>query len=92
MAEYTDIQVLKRDGTREPFDPDKIVRVTQAAGLDPDQAKKLAGEIADWAQKSGLSQLTTLQLRDLVIGKLHKYDEAAAKMFVWYQMTKLKDT
>jgi transcriptional regulator NrdR family protein len=83
-----DTKVVKRDGVVEDFDTNKIIRVVVAAGLDEEKAKLLSAEIADWVSKSGLPQLTSLQLRDIVIGKLHKYDESAAKMYVWYQTTK----
>lgn len=83
-----DVKVIKRDGVIEQFDQTKIARVAVAAGLDEEKAKLLSQEIADFIQKSGLTQFTSLQIRDMVSGMLHKYDESAAKMYVWYQSTK----
>jgi transcriptional regulator NrdR family protein len=83
-----DVKVIKRDGVIEDFDTNKIVRVAVAAGLDEEKAKIMAEEITNWIEKSEIKQLTSLQMRDIVIGKLHKFDEAAAKMYVWYQSTK----
>lgn len=83
-----DTKVVKRDGKIEDFDTEKIVRVVMAAGLDEDKAKVLAGEIAAWVTETKPEKLTSIQLRDIVIGKLHKFDEASAKMYIWYQSTK----
>ena len=44
------IQVIKKDGSLEDFEKDKIERVTTAAGLSQDQAKKLADDIGKWAE------------------------------------------
>jgi transcriptional regulator NrdR family protein len=83
-----DVKVVKRDGVIEDYDPNKIIRVAVAAGLDEQKAKIMSDEITIWVEKSGIKQFTSLQLRDIVTGKLHKFDEAAAKMYVWYQSTK----
>lgn len=83
-----DVKITKRDGVIEDFDPEKIVKVAVAAGLDEEKARIISVEISDFIKKSGITHFTSLQLRDMVIGKLHKYDESAAKMYVWYQSTK----
>ncbi len=38
-------QVIKRDGSLEPFDKQKVARVVNAAGLGKDQAQALADTV-----------------------------------------------
>lgn len=80
--------IIKRDGKAENYDPEKIVKVVMAAGLDLAPAQKLAAEVTSWIKKSGFQKLTSIELRDFIAEKLNKYDESAAKMFIWYQTTK----
>ena len=81
-------QVIKKDGTLEDFEKGKIERVTTAAGLSQEQAKKLASEIEKWAETSGKNQITTLQIRNQVLLELKGLNEFAANAFVWYEKTK----
>ena len=81
-------QVVKKDGTLEDFEKDKIERVTLAAGLSQEQAKKLAGDIETWTQNSGKNKITTLQIRDRVVSELGKINQFATNAFVWYEKTK----
>lgn len=82
------IQVVKRDGSLENFERDKIERVTAAAGLSQEQAKELADEIEKWVETSGKNQLTTLQIREQVLKRLNNLNQFAANAFVWYEKTK----
>ena len=82
------IQVIKRDGSLEDFEKDKIERVTKAAGLSQKQAKELALKIEKWAKSSGRKKITTLQIRDEVVPELKKLNKFAYNAFVWYQKTK----
>ena len=82
------IQVIKKDGTLEDFEKDKIERVTKAAGLSQEQAKRLASDIEKWAQTSNKNQITTLQIRDQVLKGLNNLNQFAANAFVWYEKTK----
>ena len=81
-------QVIKKDGTLEDFEKGKIERVTTAAGLSQEQAKKLAGDIEKWAKTSAKNQITTLQIRDEVLKGLNNLNQFAANAFVWYEKTK----
>ncbi len=84
----SDIQVIKRNGTTEVFTAEKIARVTQAAGLEPDQAEKLASDITGWVKSLPDKTVTSLQIRDRVIEGLKHVDLMAANMYQWYDQTK----
>lgn len=85
------LKVVKRDGSLEDFDQNKIARVVTAAGLDPEAAYKLAEAVAVWAKSLGQNQITTATLRDKVVEELQKVNKYAANLFVWYEKTKDKD-
>lgn len=82
------IQVIKKDGTLEDFEKDKIERVTTAAGLSENQARKLADKISGWIKSGGKKQITTLQIRNQVVSQLQKINQFAANAFLWYEKTK----
>lgn len=83
-----DIQVVKRDGSLESFDPDKIIRVVAASGLDPEPAAILASNVTDWIKSLHQDKISSLQIRDKVIELLQNTDQNAANLFSWYQKTK----
>lgn len=83
-----EIQVIKRDGSVEDFEVEKIIRVVGAAGLTDTDAEELGKKIEKWAEKQNKEELTSLEIRDKVVELMHDYDEMAADMFVWYQKTK----
>ncbi len=82
------ILVSKRDGTVEPFAPEKIKKVVRAAGLDENQANTLVANVLRWAQTHDDQTITSLVIRDRVLHELKIIDEYAANMFAWYQKTK----
>lgn len=85
-----EIQVIKRDGRVEAFQPEKIARVVKAAGLTDHQAQDLAKKVATWVKSLKKEKVTTLRIRDKVIEELEKVDEHAYNLYVWYQETKEK--
>lgn len=82
--------VIKRDGSEQEFEKDKIARVVQAAGLTADQAKDLAEKIDSWMHAQSDEKISSIQIRDEVLNQLRQMDEYAANMFEWYQKTKEK--
>ncbi len=85
------VNVVKRDGTLEVYDETKIVRVAEAAGLDGVHAQTVAIYVTEWIKSNSLIKVTSLQIRDVVLGNLKKIDKAAADLFVWYEETKDND-
>lgn len=82
------MQVIKRDGTTEDFQTDKIIRVVMAAGLEEPAANELAASVSDWIKSNTTPQVTSIQIRDKVVELLLKYDKYAHDLFVWYEHTK----
>lgn len=85
-----DILVVKRQGGVEPFDPEKIVRVTTAAGLRPIDASELAKRVSIWVEAQKVSEISSIQIRDRVFKELEKMDKYASGLFAWYQNLKDK--
>jgi len=82
------ITVIKRDGTKVPFSLHKIERVTTAAGLTSEEAKTLAAQVEAALATNNKTEVTSLEIRDMVLTKLRSVNEYAANMFAWYQKTK----
>lgn len=82
--------VIKRDGSKEPYDPEKIDRVVVSAGVTPDQATEIVTRISNWIKEKNVGEISSLELRDKVIAELRQTDSYAANMFEWYQKTKEK--
>lgn len=83
-----EIVVIKRNGARELFDPEKIARVVQAAGLRPIDASELAGRIDRWAKNKDTNEITSIEIRDRVFKEIEKVDKYASGLFAWYQNMK----
>ncbi len=81
-------KVVKRDGTIEVYDKDKIKKVVMAAGLEEDKADKLVALVNDWAKKIKTKTVKSLQIRDRILVEIQKLDEYAAKQFIWYEKYK----
>lgn len=84
-----DLQVIKRDGTSEPFSDKKIMRVVIAAGLTKRQAHIVVARLNAWAREQK-GEVTSLQIRDQVLTEMQAQDAYSANMYAWYQKTKDK--
>lgn len=84
------IKVLKRDGSLEDFYPEKIYRVTKAAGLTEEQAKNLSQKLTDWVTSAGKSTISTLDIRLQVVMLLKEISEYSAGLYEWYEKGKEK--
>lgn len=82
------INVIKRDGIKEAFDPEKISRVVEAAGLTKEQSKLLAQTVTDILVQNRKNEVTSFEIRKLVIEELYKVNTYAADLFSWYEKTK----
>lgn len=81
-------QVIKRDGTEEPFEKHKLVRVVRAAGLSEQQAHDLAEIIAGWIHEFHSQSVSSLLIRDKTLIEMRKIHLPAAQLYEWYQQTK----
>ena len=82
------INIIKRDGTKEPYKSSNITRVIKAAGLNNDEAAKVTENITSWIISLSKNEISSLQIRDQVLQELKKVKEDAANLFAWYQSTK----
>ena len=81
-------RVVKKDGSYEEFDQQKIARVTHAAGLEKEEADVLGNLIATWMEVSGTEDISSIAIRDKVIEEMRKINDHAANVFAWYEETK----
>lgn len=80
--------VIKRDQTSENFDPNKLVRVANAAGLTIDEAKNVAEEVENLLQGQKVNQIPSATIRDLMYKELLKVNKYAANLYKWYEKVK----
>ncbi|MBL7158860.1 hypothetical protein ISS85_00070 [Candidatus Microgenomates bacterium] len=85
------IKVLKRDGSTENFNPEKIVRVATAAGLKSDQAQALSVKVNQWINDLDQEIVSSLKIRDKVLKELKKVNDYAANLYEWYDKNKSLD-
>jgi len=82
-----DLKVTKRDGSIEPYQPDKLVRVAMAAGLTHRQALTLGTHIYDWALTQS-QPIPSSAIRDQMVAELKSVHFPAANLYLWYESTK----
>ncbi|MEM2421415.1 MAG: ATP cone domain-containing protein [Acidilobaceae archaeon] len=75
----TTIQVIKRDGGREEFAPEKIVVSCLKAGATLDAARKIAKIVEARILESGAKEVTARDLTRMVLELLRKENEE------WYR-------
>ena len=85
---YHRITITKRDGKKEAYDPNKIIQVAEAAGLDTHLAVQLAQAISDWLSGLKKSHVSSLDLRDRIQKDLHRLSPHVSDLYRWYQKTK----
>lgn len=82
------IEVIKRDGTLEDFDANKVAKVVHAAGLNKDEARLLSEKVNLWIRGLNQNKISSLQIRDKVLEELKLVNKYAADLFQWYEKTK----
>lgn len=82
------MKVIKRNGQLEDYEPAKIKRVVEAAGIKSSDSEKLVDTVTKRLEALSAEQISTIQIRDIVIEEMQKIDEYAANMFTWYQRGK----
>jgi len=85
------IKVIKKDGSTENFDQDKIARVTEAAGLSAKKAQILAANVTKWAEEWAKikrePRVSSLEIRWKVIEELQDVNKHATNLYIWYKKT-----
>lgn len=81
MSDMT--EVIKKDGSREAFDIEKIRKVTVTAGLDDAKVNDLCARITKWVDEKG--SVTTPEIREQVLNYLQENDPSVYGLFKWYE-------
>lgn len=78
-------QVVKRDGTKEPFDAEKIKKAirtaAERASLSPERVEELVEQISGVVLQyaADKEEVTSSELRDLALGELDKVEPSVAE-------------
>jgi transcriptional regulator NrdR family protein len=84
------MQIIKRDKTREEFQPQKIKRVVIAAGLTESESETLMNNLNNWVDANKFETLEVTSLRNKVVEELSALNKYAADLYQWYEETKYK--
>lgn len=80
-------QVIKRDGTIENFDSEKVTRVLIAAGLSNSEATSVSTHISTWIANLSSAPKTT-EIKDKIIELVTPVNPYVAGLYRWYEKTK----
>lgn len=77
--------VVKKDGRREPFDRQKIFHGIQKAcekrPIGVETMEHIVDDIVQWAQESGVAEMTSVTVGEKVMEALHRLDGVAYVRF-----------
>ncbi len=83
--DHAPVMVVKRDGRREPFQRDKILRgLVRAAGKRPvsmDDLERIVSEVEREVLNRGEHEVSTLQIGAMVMERLRRLDDVAFVRF-----------
>lgn len=84
-VEEINIMVLKKDGTRQPFDRNKIIsgllKAIEKRPIDPDIIEDMVSELERDLQERGEREVESKEIGERLINKLHNIDEVAYVRF-----------
>jgi transcriptional repressor NrdR len=84
-VQLRDLQVIKKDGRRVPFDRDKLARsiriATRKRGVEAEQIERIINGIVRRIETSGESEVPSTRLGALAMESLAKLDEVAYVRF-----------
>lgn len=89
-------QVIKKDGSKEAFDLEKIKRVIrlagQDAGLDEAKQNEIAEKVAEEIKEifKDQEEVRALEIRDKILGRLDLYAPPVANAWRDYELNKNK--
>jgi transcriptional repressor NrdR len=95
--EFMPIMVLKRDGSRESFNRNKILqgvmRACQKTQVSVKQMEELVNEIEEKLQLEDVQEVTTLRIGEMVLERLQRLSEVAYVRFasVYRKFQGIKD-
>lgn len=78
------LYIVKKDGSLEKFQPEKVTKSCKKAGASDDLAEKVADEISTLAYM----QMTTQEIREEVIDLLKRFDPKVARAYAEFKKKK----
>jgi len=76
--------ITKKDGSTEDFDKEKLKASCLNTGVAPDDAENIANEIANLAHE----EMTTQEIRVLILSRLRKIDRSCVEKWIDYEKNK----
>jgi len=76
--------IVKKDGSMEEFDKEKIKRSCLNAGAAPDVAENVTNEVANLIYE----KMTTEEIRILILSRLRKADSGCVDKWIDYEKNK----
>lgn len=74
------MDVVKKDGSMEAFDKNKIAKGCEKSGASADVAKKVATAVSNMAEDG----ISTIEIGEMVIAELKKLDKKSASEYEKY--------
>lgn len=78
--------IIKRDGSKQPFDRSKLLRGLEAAcrkrGIKREQLEQLVLQLEQWCGTRGDREIHAAELGERIMHELHQLDEVAYVRFV----------
>ena len=78
------MMIVKKDGTQEEFDKEKVKRACLNAGAAPDVAENISNNIENLIHDG----ISTEELRILIISMLRKSDHSCVDKWIDYEKNK----
>ncbi len=82
--------VVKRDGTKEPFDAGKIKKAIEATAMEAGIAKERGEEVAAMVTRSivkileGREEVPTTEIRERILGQLQELEPSVSQAWLAY--------
>lgn len=89
-------QVIKKDGTKEPFDSGKISRAIEGsardAGLTTERTSEVVNQVLGAVLQFAASkeEISTAELVEKILGELEKIEPAAAEAWKKHEQEKIR--
>ena len=87
-------EVIKKDATREPFDPEKIRKsiavASQQANLSEERKNELVGQVATAAiqMAEGKEEIATSEIREKILSELDRLEPSVSAAWRKYEQEK----
>ncbi len=87
-------QVIKKDGSKQPFDAEKIKRAIEEAakeaGLSEDKVSQVAAEVSGIVIKGvgALEEIATSEIKSMILNELDKMEPSVSAAWRTYEESK----